>query len=503
MVDIRSLRLVVAVVILVGSAVSGVAAGASGVSWSIVASPNTSPSHENRLLGVACPGPSMCVAVGDYRDSGDQEKPLIESWDGSVWSIVPSPNTSPTDNDVLTGVSCVGPSSCTAVGYYLPTRASTFQTLIESWNGTTWSIRPSPNPSATDNNFLNGVSCSGPTFCIAVGTDSHPTGGEQTLIESWNGATWSIVPSPNTDVDNALFGVSCAGPAACMAVGRHDFPGPHPLQTLIESWDGATWAVVPSPNTSSTDTNVLNGVSCRDAACMTVGWSFPGAGPTARTLIESWNGSVWSIVPSPNVFGAVLNVLNGVSCSAALSCTAVGSDSSTNRGAGCPFSPCNTLTESWDGSTWSIDSSPNPSSTNINELNAVSCAASSVCTAVGDYNAGGPELQTLIETSSTSLSAPGNIFATTFKDCTILHVGYNRFVNGTVVHWRVTTNGVGTVASGQFSAIGGGNLGSKTYHFLDIALGTTLPSEASGIQSHVLYTWANGGRYYATRDPGC
>jgi hypothetical protein len=97
----------------------------------------------------------------------------------------------------------------------------------------------------------------------------------------------------------------------------------------------------------------------------------------------------------------------------------------------------------------------------------------------------------------------GNIFATTFEQCTTLHVGYNRFVTGTVVHWTVTTNGVGTVASGQFSAIGGGVLGSKTYHFLDIPLGTTLPSEASGIQSHVLLTWANGGRFYATRDPGC
>jgi hypothetical protein len=79
---------------------------------------------------------------------------------------------------------------------------------------------------------------------------------------------------------------------------------------------------------------------------------------------------------------------------------------------------------------------------------------------------------------------PGNISATTFKRCTTLHVGYNRFVNGTVVHWRVTTNGVGTVATGQFPAIGGGTLGSKTYHFLDIPLGTTLPSEPHSRRKH-------------------
>jgi Glycine rich protein len=99
--------------------------------------------------------------------------------------------------------------------------------------------------------------------------------------------------------------------------------------------------------------------------------------------------------------------------------------------------------------------------------------------------------------------SPGNIVATSFKNCNTLHVVYNRFITGTVVHWRVTTNGIGTVASGQFSAIGGGTLGSKTYHFMGIALGTTLPSEASGIRSHVLYTWANGDRFYATRDTGC
>jgi len=98
---------------------------------------------------------------------------------------------------------------------------------------------------------------------------------------------------------------------------------------------------------------------------------------------------------------------------------------------------------------------------------------------------------------------PGNIFEVTFEQCKFLHVGYNRFPNGTVVHWNVTTNGVGTVATGQFTAIGCGALGSKTYHFFTVPLGTTLPNEASGIQSHVHFHWANGGNYAATRDPGC
>ena len=96
----------------------------------------------------------------------------------------------------------------------------------------------------------------------------------------------------------------------------------------------------------------------------------------------------------------------------------------------------------------------------------------------------------------------GNIFETTLKRCHTVHIGYNRFNDGTVVRWNVTVNGRGIVASGQFTAIGGGKLGSKTYHFVNFPLGYTLPSEASGIQSHIHIHWATGN-YAATRDPGC
>jgi hypothetical protein len=95
----------------------------------------------------------------------------------------------------------------------------------------------------------------------------------------------------------------------------------------------------------------------------------------------------------------------------------------------------------------------------------------------------------------------GNIFETTFKTCNTLHVGYNRFTDGTIVHWTVTENGFGTVDTGQFSAIGGGKLGSKTYHFIDIPLAKALHPEP--VQTHMHLTWPGGDNYTATRDPGC
>jgi hypothetical protein len=57
------------------------------------------------------------------------------------------------------------------------------------------------------------------------------------------------------------------------------------------------------------------------------------------------------------------------------------------------------------------------------------------------------------------------------------------------------------VATGQFTAIGGGSAGSKTFHFLTQSLGTTL--EPGAAHFDVRFTWADGGNYTVTRGPGC
>ncbi len=361
------------------------------------------------LAGVSCNNPLACSAVGDYDDASGQKHTLIESWNGSVWSIVPSPNTSDNAPNLLNGVSCSGPSSCIAVGYNISTGVD-LQTLIESWNGSVWSIVPSPNTSPSENNSLNGVSCSGPSACTAVGIDTvgsiNPI--DQTLIESWNGSAWSIVPSPNVadSQDSSLAGVSCTGPSACTAVGQYDLPGKNVL-TLIESWNGSVWSIVPSPDTSATQTNYLSGVSCNSpSACTAVGANTIGSSTsTDQTLIESWNGSMWSIVPSPNTSPSEANVLNGVSCFGPTTCNAVGYHT-TGGGQGllgCPLEVCETLIESWNGSAWSIVPSPNASVAQANDLNGVSCNGPSACTAVGVDGASGD--QTLVESSTASATS--------------------------------------------------------------------------------------------------
>lgn len=124
--------------------------------------------------------------------------------------MVSSPNRG-TNSNIPSGVSCVSATACVAVGSYLNS-GSAFRTLAESWNGTCWSLVASPQPG--DGDSLNGVSCTSVTACMAVGGYDF-LHGTRTLVESWDGTRWSVVPSPDVGTNgNDLFGVSCASATA-------------------------------------------------------------------------------------------------------------------------------------------------------------------------------------------------------------------------------------------------------------------------------------------------
>jgi hypothetical protein len=95
-------------------------------SWSVVPSPNGRGSLLNELEGVSCVSAAACTAVGFYQDSRHVLRTLAESWNGTSWSVVPSPNVGPSSDNYLGGVSCVSAAACTAAG------GSREATLIES-----------------------------------------------------------------------------------------------------------------------------------------------------------------------------------------------------------------------------------------------------------------------------------------------------------------------------------------------------------------------------------
>ena len=107
---------------------------------------------------------SFCVATGSY-DNDSTSLTLVQQWDGTSWTVIPSPNIGTNGNN-LNSVSCVTESFCVATGYQ--DNDSTNQTLVEQWDGENWTVIPSPNPGTNGNN-LNAVSCVTESFCVATG----------------------------------------------------------------------------------------------------------------------------------------------------------------------------------------------------------------------------------------------------------------------------------------------------------------------------------------------
>jgi hypothetical protein len=144
-----------------------------GVDWSRVASPNAGPpSAANDLVSVAASAADDVWAVG-LRDL----KTLAMHWDGVAWSVVPSPT--PGGNADLAGVVAVGPDDVWAVGGFVDRTANAVRTLVEHWDGTTWSVVPSANKGPSDNH-LWGISAATGRM-LAVG-DRFTGGGTGPLI---------------------------------------------------------------------------------------------------------------------------------------------------------------------------------------------------------------------------------------------------------------------------------------------------------------------------------
>ncbi len=233
----------------------------------------------------------------------------------------------------LWGVSCASAISCKAVGEsFANARSGATRTLVESWNGTDWTV--SASPSIGTYPTLDRVSCVSATWCVATGFYSNAAGGSG-FIESWNGSVWTISTSPNTGTgDNLLLGVSCVSTTSCMAVGVYYSNGGGSIgRILTESWNGSTWRryYAPSPLKGPFGIVGLDSVSCASATSCQAVSSYAASHQVA--FIESWNGTDWTVSASPNP-GTGGNSLSGVSCVSTTSCKAAGSYYNANGSGG-------------------------------------------------------------------------------------------------------------------------------------------------------------------------
>jgi hypothetical protein len=111
------------------------------------------------------------------------------------------------------------------------------------------------------------------------------------VVVSSNGGPWSLMPSPNLTTTLApLYGIVCASPNDCVAVGNAGGGGlgGAPPSTLVERWDGTSWAVDRTLDPGA-EGNGLRGVACTSAGeCVAVGYQGNVNGVISPLIEASW-----------------------------------------------------------------------------------------------------------------------------------------------------------------------------------------------------------------------
>jgi hypothetical protein len=324
-------------------------------SWTTVTAP---PTGENAALtAVASTSDSNAWAVGhsNTRPNYLDAIPVIDHWNGSAWSQVATPSTGYSTN-TLTAVSTSSSTDAWAVGWSEPTRY-TFYPLGMQWNGTAWSVSTSFK-TAMSGQIADGVADISPTdaYAIGGGLGSAPYG----IVTQWNGTTWSrlTVPVPPNDISTDFDAISADSPDDVWIVGSYtatvsSTQGTFGTYTL--HWNGSSWSIVSTPaNPSGVEDQFDSIQAISPTNVWAVGQALNADTLASEgTLIEHWNGTAWSVVPSPSP--GIGDYLNGVTANGSSDVWAVGtyfqSDTSDEQ----------TLTLNWNGTSWSTVSSPTAS----------------------------------------------------------------------------------------------------------------------------------------------
>lgn len=333
------------------------------LSWEVVASPNNGDYLNNELTDIDVVSPADMWAVGTMLVDA-----LALHWDGSIWTIVPTADIGDSFNAIdLNAVSAISSNDVWAVGSYRIDQGP-FRTLAEHWDGTRWSIVPTPNVGRYGNQ-LYAIDALSPDDIWAVGEDSSGM-----MALHWDGVEWSVIPNPGPE-GGALQSVEAISANDVWAVGGN----------TIQHWDGSSWSIVPHPDPGGANFTSVSGPAGNDV--WAVGWyRFESYWP----LIEHWDGVRWRVIAPYNAGAGP--TLSGVAATSRNNAWAVGDNYSR------------LLTLHWDGSRW--DSIPGASvGATERNLQAVAISPSGEAWAVGSYR--DPTTQakrTLVERTTDSFS---------------------------------------------------------------------------------------------------
>jgi hypothetical protein len=359
----------------------------SGTTWTASTIPEVAGGG-SALFGlnsVSCSSLTTCVAVGS-----DGVEQIIETLNGSTWtqSVPPLP-PSPfgTDTGDLFSVGCPSPTSCVAMGTYRTGPHGNFYVMAATLSDSSWSVAALPLPPGDQSPEQQPlpISCVASGSCLVVAQVFHGSGRVRTIAETLAGTTsaWAKIAIPR---DTILDGVSCSAPSACVAVGSASPDGSAIGYTL----SGTTW----TPTTFSTVLGAVQAalaVACdARSSCFAIGNVY-GSPNQSIPLAFDLASTAWTATALPVPGPTPAALLSSVTCSTSQSCLAVGTTFDT-VGSFTPGTPL-PFVDSLSGGTWTttLPSLP-PDAIGVpsllvgsQPLQSISCPSANFCVAVGSY----------------------------------------------------------------------------------------------------------------------
>ena len=140
-----------------------------------------------------------------------------------------------------------------------------------------------------------------------------------------------ILAENGCSTQNHLTGVTAVATNNVWASGYENEPSGRAVPYVLH-WDGTNWSLIKTPNAgASSGGSSLYAITALSASDVwAVGHSQPGNG-TITTLTEQFNGSTWSVVASPNPGLSGSDTLFGVAPAGGTQLFAIGSDEQSGQ----------------------------------------------------------------------------------------------------------------------------------------------------------------------------
>jgi len=428
-VSVRALMQAFPIVVLLAAAVPPgmAAAGTEDLPpWGVVATPNQG-NLDNALKAIAGAAENDLWAVGEYNPgippTATGRRTLIEHWDGSQWTIVSSPNPSwpGMDYATLESVVALSPTSAWAVGYSEDFSTLRLNTLILHWDGSQWTIVPSPNPAGLNQpNQLFAVTGESAHDLWAVGMSGLYPDEAPLILRRGADPRWRVVPndcsSPQTLGYKGLNAVFSIASNDVWAAG----------DAALCHWDGQDWSVVPSPQPRPEYLEIayplldLSGTGPNDVWAVGARIIDNGQYLAWSTLIEHWDGTGWTAFYLPGEF------MSGVAAVAPDDVWAVGTDGALP------------LILHYDGGSWSVVPAPQPPGLGGRMADALSLGEQNVWAVGQSFESDGDSRTFAIHAPNTT---GGSVWG-------------NTGVSGAVVSWFGPESGsIQTGVGGDYAAV--------------------------------------------------